>query len=227
MRRLLNSSGEEDVERQEKQGVRFVYVIVETEKQIMLIERNVSVFPKIFKCAYYIESYLRDRMRNFDFTVNLRELPSPKRFWNYVDEAEDIFELTMTMNAPNMALFAGEETADLLRQVKDSVNNEEISITVRNRDGLLRLTRRAIGNYIRYIQQVGGKYSLKIRRNNVEEVKTSQDDIARTFIKRSKATEAYDEDELNNIHVKIELLNSIENRDEAGQEDSESTGNED
>lgn len=211
--------GEEDVERQDKQSVKFVYLIVDVEKQIILIERNVGVFPKVFKCAKFLETYLRDRMRHFDYSVNIRELPSPKKFWNYVEEADAIYELTMVMNAPNM-FNGGKATRNLLKEVKDSVNNEEIRVTLRNSEGLLRLTMETIGEYIKYIQEVGGKYILKIKRDNVPETKTSKDDIARTFITRHK-TEEYDEDELKNIQDKVDMIHSIESRDNANTQENE------
>jgi len=117
------------------------------------------------------------------------------------------------MNAPNMAFFGYEDTRDILKQIKETTNNEIFDISFKNKDGKLKVAREALGGYIDYIREVGGKYLLKFMRNGVREIKTSETDTAKTYLERKK-TEKYTDEELQNISDKLNSIHSLESRKE-------------
>ncbi len=209
--------GDEDIEIRGIKEAKYVYLIIDTKHQIILLERNVSVFQQIEISVNILSDFLRSKMREFDYVVNIYPLVSKKKFWNYVDTAEEIYELSLEMNAPNLIFFGHEDTRDVLQQIKQATNNEVLDISIKNKEGRLKIIREAIGSYIDYIMEVGGKYLLKFLKNGIREIKTSETDIAKTYIIRKKV-DKYSDDELKNIKDKLDAINKLESRDEDDEE---------
>ena len=178
--------GDEDIEMQPITNAKFVYVIIDTKHQIILIERNASVYKDIETSVNYLTEFFRDRMKIFGYVVNIYPLVYKKLFWHYVESAEEIYELTLEMNAPNMAFFGNEDTRDVLAEIRKITNNEVLDISFKNREGHLKVAREALGGYIDYIREVGGKYLLKFKRDGVMEIKSSTQDTAKIHIETKK-----------------------------------------
>lgn len=85
------------------------------------------------------------------------------------------------------------------------------------KEGKLKILREALGGYIDYVREVGGKYLLKFKRNGIRETKTSETDTAKTYIERKK-TEKYSDEELQNILEKLNSIHTLESREEDEQE---------
>jgi hypothetical protein len=205
--------GDDDIEIQGIKEAKFVYLIIDTEHQIILLERNVSVFQQIESSVNTLADFFRSQMREFDYVVNIYPLASKRKFWNYVKKADEIFELSLEMNAPNMFFFGHEDTREILQQIKDTTNNEVFDISFKNKEGRLKVIKEALGSYIDYVREVGGKYLLKFSVNGVRETKTSESDTAKTYIERKK-TDKYNEEELNEISEKLNSIHTLETRDE-------------
>jgi hypothetical protein len=205
--------GENDINVERIKEAKFVYLFIDTEHQVILLERNQSVFSSIDNSVSVLADFLREYMREFDYVVNIYPLVSKRKFWNYVDSADEIYELTLQLNAPNMAFFGHEDTRDVLQQIKETINNEEFDLSFKNKEGRLRIVREALGSWIEYVREVGGRYILKFSSNGVTDTKTSETDTAKTYIPR-KQVEKYDEEELANIKAKLESMHKLEDRDD-------------
>lgn len=210
--------GDEDIEIQGIKEAKFVYLIIDTEHQIVLLERNVTVFQQIQTSVNILSDFFRSQMREFDYVVNIYPLVSGKKFWSYVNSAEQIFELSLEMNAPNLFFFGHQDTRDVLKLIKETTNNEVLDISFKNKEGKLKVLKEFLGDYIDYVIEVGGKYLLKFSLNGVRETKTSETDTVKTYIERKK-TEKYSDDELENIAEKLKLINNIESRDDVENEE--------
>mgnify|MGYP006430059593 CR=1 FL=1 len=197
--------GDNDINIESIKEAKFVY--------LFLLERNQSVFSSIDNSVSVLADFFREHMRKFDYVVNIYPLVSKRKFWNYVDSADEIYELTLQLNAPNMAFFGHEDTRDVLQQIKDTTNNEEFDLSFKNKEGRLRIIREALGSWIDYVREVGGRYILKFSSNGVTDTKTSETDTAKTYIPRKK-TEKYDDDELENIKTKFESMHKLEDRED-------------
>jgi hypothetical protein len=210
--------GDDDIEVKGIKNAKYVYLIIDIEHQIILIERNSTVFNSTEYAIKIISEFFREKMREYDYVVNIYPLASKKKFWNYVDAADEIFELSLVLNAPNMAFFGNKDTREVLQMIKETTNNEEFDIAFKNKEGKLKIVKETLGGWVDYVREVGGKYILKFAINGVEDTKTSENDTAKTFIKRKK-NELYDDDELGNIKTKLEAIHKLESRDEATEED--------
>ena len=205
--------GEDDIEIKKINEAKYVYLIIDTKHQIILVERNVSVFQQIESSVNILADFFRTKMRDFDYVVNVYPLVSKKKFWNYVDTADGIYELSLELNAPNMALFGNSDTRDALQQIKDITNIEIVDISFKNKEGKLSVLKNVLGSYIDYIQEVGGKYSLNFMKNGIRETKSSETDTAKIYIERKKS-EKYSDDEMQNISDKLNSIHTLETRED-------------
>ncbi len=212
--------GDNDIEIQGIKEAKYVFVIIDTEHQIILLERNVSVFQSTTNSIDVLAQFFRNIMLHYDYVVNIYPLVSKKKFWNYVDSADEIFELSLVMNAPNMPFFGNKDTRDILKIIKETTNNEEFDIAFKNKEGNLKIKRSALGSWIDYVIEVGGKYFLKFKKNGVVETKTSENDTAKVYLERKK-TEKYSEEELQNITEKLKAIHKLETRDDNENEQEE------
>ena len=210
--------GDDDINVMGMKEAKFVYLIIDTDNQIILLERNVSVFQQIESAGNILAEFFRHELRRYDYVVNIYPLVSNKKFWNYVESADEIFELTLEMNAPNMAFFGNEDTRDLLKQIKETTNNEVFDISFKNKEGKLKIVREALGGYIDYVREVGGKYLLKFSKNGIRETKNSDSDTAKIYLKRKKE-EKYSDEEMSNISDKLKAIHKLESRDNHEEED--------
>lgn len=209
--------GENDIEIQDIKEAKFVFVMIDTVHQIILIERNQTIFRNVESAKMVIEDFLKNSMKNFEYSVNVYPLVSDKVFWNYVDTADEIFELSLTLNAPNLGE-GDKETRDILKIIKEATNNETLDISIKNTDGKLKVVRTFLGSWIDYILEIGGKYRLKIKKDGVTDTKTSETDTSKVHI-NVKKVEKYTENEIENIKEKTKKIHKLEGRNQLEQDE--------
>lgn len=205
--------GDVDIEIKDIMEAKFIYVILDTKNQIILLQRNVSVFQTVNTPIELICSFMREKMKPFQYAVNIYPLVTEDKFWNYVSKAEEIYEVSFELNAPNMALFGNSTTNALLKEIKKNTNNEKIDITLKNKEGKLKITKKILGDFIKYIQEVGGKYSIKYSKEGLTDTKSSVTDTAMVSIV-SKKNEKYSDEEISTIRTKLDSINLLKSRDE-------------
>lgn len=212
----LYLEGDKDIEIKDIKETKFVYLIVDTKHQIILIERNMSIFVSITNSIEVISLYLRRIMKEYDYVVNIYPLVSKTKFWSYVESADEIFELSLELNAPNLPLFGNADTRKVLQIIKDTTNNEVFDIAFKNKEGKLKIIKDVLGSWIDYIREVGGRYVLKFKNEKYDhvQVKTSDTDTAQVYIERKK-NDKYSDEELKVIKEKLDSLNTLETRDDA------------
>lgn len=214
--------GESDIEIHDIKEAKFVYVMIDTEHQIILIQRNLTIFRNIENAKMVIEEFLKDSMKKNDYSVNVYPLPSDKVFWSYVETADEIFELSLTLNAPNLG-DGDRETRDILKAIKQATNNETLDISIKNTDGKLKIVRTFLGSWIDYILEIGGRYRLRFKKDGVVDTKTSESDTSKIHISVKK-TDKYTENEIEKIKEKTKKIHKLEGRNQLKQ-DEESKAN--
>lgn len=205
--------GDVDIEVQGIKEAKYVYIIVDTIHQIILIENNKSVFQEIDTSVNVISDFFRKKMIEFDYVVNIYPLASKYKFWNYVENADELFELTLEMNAPNMPFFGNGDTREVLRMLRETTNNDTLEISIQNKQGKLKIIKDTVGKYIDYVREVGGRYKLKFSKNGTKETTSSDTDTSMTYLPRKK-DEKYSDDEIENISQKLISIHKLETRED-------------
>jgi len=204
----LYKEGDIDLEEEKGKTLKFVYVFVDTKRQLCLIERKSTAFQDKKASVNIIRELMADRMRIHDYTVNISPLSSPQKFWDYVKKADQIYEVNLVMNAPNM-LFGNEPIREALEDIKGNFNNDEVEFGIRSREGALKIFKKVLGTAIEYIGNVGGKYLLKFSTNGKEETVTNEEHTRKTYITKRKDDNFSDED-LDNIKDKMDIMHRAE-----------------
>lgn len=210
---IIHVEGETDIEERGIKEAKYVVLVVDTEHQIVLVENKKSAFPHVTTSVNIIEDYLRGKMKAYDYVVNIYPLASKNKFWNYVNEADAIFELTLEMNAPNMPFFGDGDTREILSTLRADTNNETLIVSIKNKDGKLKIVKETLGKYIDYVREVGGKYWLKYSRNGSIETTKSDDDTYITYLSRNKE-EQFAEEDLEKIADKLTSIHKLETRED-------------
>jgi len=205
--------GERDIEIKGIKEAKYIYLIIDTDNQIVLLERNVSVFQTMSSSVEILSAFFRSRMKKFDYVVNIYPLVSKKKFWSYVESADEIFELSLVMNAPNLPFFGHQDTRNILQQIKDNTNNEEFDLSFKNKEGKLKILKESLGSWIEYVREVGGKYALRFKKDGVMVTKTSEIDTSITYIERKKV-DKYTDEEMQAILEKLNSINTLETRED-------------
>jgi hypothetical protein len=205
--------GEVDIEIKGIKEAKYVYIIIDTKHQIILIENNRSVFQEISTSVNIITDFFQKKMKEFDYVINIYPLSSKYKFWNYIESADELFELSLEMNSPNMPFFGNGETREILKILRESTNNETVEISIQNKQGKLKIIKETFGKYIDYVREVGGRYKLIFSKNGIKETTTSDTDTSMTYLPRKKE-EKYTDEEIDNISQKLISIHKLETRED-------------
>lgn len=181
-----------------------ILLYIHSEYQILLIERKTTAFQDMRSAVKLLEWYFRDRMRQFEHTVRIYPLSNPEKFWETVESADEIYELSLTLNAPNM--FGGnKDLRELIEEIKDETNNDETTLDLKSKDGNLNIKKLFWQKPIEYISKIGGKYGIVFKRDGAKQRQTNHDNIEKTQIVRHKE-EQYTDEELKNVEDKMKII---------------------
>ena len=182
---------------------KFIHLIIDESNQILLVENNTQIFQKPRGSANLFSKFVSSTLKDENFKLNIYPLATAEKFWNQVKEADSIYSLKLEFNAPNMALFAGETTQEILKIIKEETNNEELDVSVKNSKGNLKIKKSGIGKMIDYIREVGGEIIMKYKNIGDKKMNTfnSEQDILNVHVKI--------EDENIDTDTKINLIDIL------------------
>lgn len=187
------------------ESIEFVYVIISTRFQLVLIQKNSQVFRDDV-ARNIVEDYFSTKLHADYFTMKIDTKSKPEQFWQVVEESKELYVLTVKLNAPNSPYFGDEELRDAIRMLKEETNNEEAEFTVKSSTGQLNL----LGNYIRSIIQfvtvVGGFWKLKVKKKESKRL-TNVDSLKQ--IDKAYLPKDIKEDDLSEIMDQLVKVNGI------------------
>lgn len=80
-------------------------------------------------------------------------------FWNIVESKKKIYRLDFKLISPNI-LDTNQKARDALKSLKEVFGQEEIDITLKNENGDLKIPEEPISNYLEYIAEGEGSWSV-------------------------------------------------------------------
>ena len=62
--------GDNDVDEKGIEAAKFVYLIFDVTHQIVLVERNQSVFQHVESCVNILNAYFKEKIKKYDYTIS-------------------------------------------------------------------------------------------------------------------------------------------------------------
>jgi len=139
----------------------YVNMIVDLKRQIILIENKLVVYSDNETPRARISKLLEQFLHPYDIIINVKEISSSKQFWENINQADQIYNITLDLPPPN--LFNGRFEADkLVKEVYGSTHFSDFKIILKSATGGLKILKDAFGSYINLIASGGGSYTVKL-----------------------------------------------------------------
>lgn len=158
--------GETKIEEVPVVNTPFVYVILDTKRQIILMQEKTTVFQDVDVSVSRLKSYFENKLIPNFITPAIQPITDNAQFWEEIEGA-NITEFDITLEAPN--LFKGRQKAeDLVEEIHEEFNITEVEIKLRNKLGQLKLLYENAKNFVSLAASGAGKYILKGFKNGKE-----------------------------------------------------------
>lgn len=205
--------GEEDIEDFLEPNFPFIFLIIDIQRQIILMEIKTNVFSSIEAAKNKLEKCINNAFLMSGFEVRLEEISDEDGFWNYVDGSTGIYGLSLKMNSPN--LFGGYiDTNEMLREISQEYNNTGTTIGLTNKKPQIQNVNKEnkkLVNAIKYVSGGGGEWTLTAHTKNGKRTFRSKHNIKKVSIRHPEETN--DKNTINkDIIDSLETVETILNR---------------
>lgn len=155
---------EVDIEQVVESDYPFIYVVIDRNRQIIMLQKNTSVFYDIDQAKRQFHKFFARAAGVKQHEIVIDEIVHESQFWVCIEESEAIYSVTLHLKAPNLFGFS-EEASSFLRYVKDDVNDTSMDIRFDNANGHLRINRNPhkainIESLVAYASGGGGTYPI-------------------------------------------------------------------
>lgn len=168
--KTIFKESDDDIENVDEPDYPFVYVIFDTTRQIVLIELKTSVFSSLNQSKDKLKVCFQQTFSLFGFEVLFEEITDSSTFWNFVSDSYGVYDLTLTLNSPN--LFGGfSNTNEMLKTIKETYNNSQTTIKLSSKNpSITNLTQEntLLNDAIDYASAGGGEWSLTVAAKDEE-----------------------------------------------------------
>ena len=168
--KTIFKESDDDIENVDEPDYPFIYVIFDTARQIALIELKTSVFSSLNQANEKLKVCCQKTFTLFGFEVLFEEITDSSTFWNFVSDSYGVYDLTLTLNSPN--LFGGfSNTNEMLKTIKETYNNSQTTIKLSSKNpNITNLTQQntLLNDAIDYASAGGGEWSLTVAAKDKE-----------------------------------------------------------
>lgn len=155
---------EDDIKESVEKDYPFVYLIVDRRRQIVLMELNTAVFASAEYGKDKLSRCFNEGFKLTGFTVMFEAISDITTFWNYVESATAIYEVSLTLNSPNL-FGAFLKVNELLKAIRQDYQNTKTGIILSNEKGELSNINEENGKLadaIQYIAGGGGSWEVQV-----------------------------------------------------------------
>ncbi len=199
--------GESDIENINELDYPFIYVIIDTERQIILIELKTSVFSSLTSAKEKLKMCFEQEFALNGFEVLFEEITDASTFWTFVNSSSGVYEVAITLNSPN--LFGGfNSTNDMLKDISQTYNNNQTTIKLCNKKAKLTniaKTNKQLSDAVEYTSAGGGEWTLTVAaKDSSKKTFKSRHNIKKVSVRRLDKNRDQKE-------IEIEVLNALNN----------------
>jgi len=144
-----------------------IHIVVHFEKQLVLIQKNTTVFQDLNAVKLKIVKFFTEQMTANNVICNLSEITDQREFWEQVTDMDVVQKVELEYEPPNF--FGGRKTVDkLVKDVHEETNFEKFKIYLQNKVEGLRFTKDNFKEHIQRISQGAGNYVIQGLKDGVE-----------------------------------------------------------
>ena len=136
-------------------------------QQVIIIEKNSSVFPEIDKLITSIEAHFNNILTSYELTVKLVPLTEMYDFWKVMTEYEAVFEVRFELFMPNFLGRTNEAVKEFLTTFQADYNTSSLNITFKNAEGYLQIptNNTAVIKILDWIAKGGGTWAAIVKKS--------------------------------------------------------------
>lgn len=133
-------------------------VFIHLAQQQFAVELNTSILD-----ASAIETNIKNLINSLqkEFSIFINTIQDRKEFWDLISNDDSIQEVSFDLVVPNFFNATGAAN-DLVSNAKESVNADSVGLTLKNKNGGLKVSLSAIDSYVKY-SSATGSWKLKIK----------------------------------------------------------------
>ena len=162
----------------------FVYLIFDIERQLLLLEMNTSVFKNVMQGQNKIQKWFEQAFFQYGFEIIFEEIIDENTFWKYVEDGSAIYDVTITLNSPN--LFTGFiEIGNALKKIRAVYNNTQTTLSVSNKNAPLtgiQKENEELSAAVKYASAGGGEWALTKRTRSGKRTYRSRNKIKKVNV---------------------------------------------
>lgn len=188
----LHREGDKDIDTDEESDYPYVYIIINTENQIILIQKNTSVFEDTLSAKNRLTEILQKFVREYNYTINIDSIADKEQFWTAVSKAKKLYSLNLRLSAPN--LFGARVKAnEFMKEQKEEYNLSLLEVKMNNLEGNLCLSKENLDDFVEYATEGGGGYNLSYEdENNIKRTIDSKNTSKKILLSSEITKEEYD-----------------------------------
>lgn len=166
-------AGDDEITKLREENYPFIWIIIDTRRQIILIEDKSSVIS-VKKARNLLEDFFTSRLIQNELGISIVPRSREKDFWSEVSSMDKITSLDLVISAPNY--FKGRhEVEEFVKEQYQDTNFSTLQLKYKSLTGKLKVLKKNIGAFIELISDGGGKYTLSGLIGNEKKIVTSND----------------------------------------------------
>ncbi|MEP0987192.1 hypothetical protein [Ekhidna sp.] len=197
----------EDVIEQVK-DVRYpnIYILIHISKQLLLIEKNTSVFQQIETSKNKMEVYLNKSLAFSGITASLGEIVDSKEFWEKVAQYDMVEDVEIDYKPPNF-FGAGNDADKIVKDVHEDTGFRKFKIFLENKIEGLKFTKSVFQEHFQRLSSGAGDFAVRVIKDGVDFILKSHNTI---FSRQVDDVESIDKERLDDIFEEVDKLNDNE-----------------
>lgn len=187
-----------DVEDESYQKLQLLW---DREQQVILLERNTSVYHEPEKLFEHLQTLLNYELAQYGLQVIVRVLPEPSSFWKTVERYDHLYTIRFRLAVPNLFGHTQKDLADWLKGFREDTNATEVVTEVSNPEGKLVVKRDdvQVNEAVSWVEKGAGEWTVtgatqragkRSKRKKTSSSKTTKQLDARDVNEEITATDA-------------------------------------
>lgn len=216
----LYVEGEADIDKIKAPNFPPVYVIIDVNEHIVLIQYDQKAFSNTSSSAKALEVMLNNISIDYGYVVNVESINEKDSFWEIVKKYSEIIEVTFKFHSPNLfeGLLSFNEFAKFLNE---KFNTSTTELTFKNEKDTLIFKKNEEDTLeiLEYIDHGAGSWSAKVREDGRIVTKQDQEYSKRIIIDDNIEEQILDSS--SKIRMELQLMSRAEIKNEKTNRENE------